>query len=59
MPESDPVRHLWEWRLDLASDFLWYGVLFPWLVFSVFFIIIAFLHVGAWTLSRLGGEDHT
>ena len=57
MPESDPVRRLWESRLDLPGNILWWGTLLSWLVFSIFYSILAFLHVSAWTLRKLGGED--
>jgi hypothetical protein len=57
MPESDPVRQSWQSRLDLPGNILWYGVLFPWLMFSVLFFILAFLHMSAWILRRLSGED--
>lgn len=59
MPESDPVRQLWESRLALPCEILWYGILFPWLAFSVFFLILAFVHFAAWTLHKLTDEGRT
>ena len=52
MRESDPVRQLWDPRFSLIFDLLWYIVGGSWAIFTVFYLIVLFLHLGAWIFGR-------
>jgi len=57
MSISDPVREdLWQRRLGPAADILWYVALFPWVIFTVIYLLVGFLHLSAWIFRKLTGE---
>lgn len=57
LPESTPARHVWETRFTFFSDIVMYLLFFPWIIFTVFFLIISFVHLGAWIFRKLTPED--
>lgn len=57
MPESDPVRQLWEPRFRSSGDIPWLLAFVPWVVCTVIYVIVAFVRFGARALRKLGGES--
>jgi len=40
MAYSDPVRQEWQPRLDTIGSILWFGTIIPWLLFTIFHVVI-------------------
>jgi hypothetical protein len=40
MAYSDPVRKHWEPTYGLTGEILWYGALIPWVIVTVFHIVV-------------------
>ena len=40
MAYADPVRQEWQPKLDRIGSALWFGTLIPWLLFTVYHVII-------------------
>ena len=40
MAYADPVRQLWQPRLDVISNVTWFGTLIPWFLFTIFHVIV-------------------
>jgi len=59
MPESDPARQHWERILLPVGDTVWLVTFFPWAAFTVFYLLLAFMHLAAWFFRTVGpGEEH-
>jgi hypothetical protein len=56
MPESDPLRQLWEPRFRSYGDIPWVLVFVPWAVFTVIYLIVAFVRFGEWAFRKLGNH---
>ena len=60
MSISDPVREqLWQRRLGPAGDILWYITVFPWMIFTAFYLLVSFLHLSAWIFRKVTDEERT
>jgi hypothetical protein len=40
MAYDDPVREHWQSKLEVPMNVLWFGTLLPWLLFTVFHVIV-------------------
>jgi amino acid transporter len=40
MASADPVRQLWQPRLDVIGSVTWFGTLIPWFLFTVFHVAV-------------------
>jgi len=40
MAYGDPVRQEWQPKLDRIGSFLWFGTFIPWVLFTVYHVII-------------------
>ena len=40
MAYDDPVRQAWEPKLDRIGDILWFCTIVPWLVFTVYHVVV-------------------
>ena len=40
MAYTDPIRQEWQPKLDRLGNILWFGTLIPWVLFSVYRVII-------------------
>ena len=58
MPESAPAHHIWQSRLALFDNVWTYVLFFPWIAFTVIFLIFSFIHLGAWIFRKLTPEDN-
>jgi hypothetical protein len=53
MPESSPAHHVWQSHFEFFADIVTYVLYFPWIAFTVIFIIFSFVHLGAWIFRKL------
>lgn len=58
IPESAPAHHVWQSRLALFDNVWTYVLFFPWIIFTVLFLIASFVHLGAWIFRKLTPEDN-
>ena len=40
MAYANPVRQEWQPRLDTISSILWFGTIIPWLLFTIYHVIV-------------------
>jgi hypothetical protein len=40
MAYADPVRQEWQPKLNLIGSILWFGTIIPWLLFTIFHLIV-------------------
>ena len=40
MAYADPVRQVWQPRLDVISNITWFGTVIPWFLFTIFHVIV-------------------
>jgi len=40
MAYADPVRQEWQPRFSVISGLLWFGTIIPWLLFTIFHVIV-------------------
>ena len=55
---SDPAReHLLQARISPVADIAWYVTFFPWLIFTPIYLIVLFIHCGAWIFGKFSDRD--
>lgn len=56
MPQNDPVRQLWQARMDSVGDTVWLITFVPWIVFTGVYLLLASFYLSAWAFQKLGSE---